>query len=266
MNSTNTQSQPQTRITLNGNTFSIALADMGQGRTYLLLHGGAGPGSVMGLAGALSLSNTARAIVPTHPGFQGQARPEWLQSVPDLASAYLAMLEAMDLKDVIVVGNSLGGWIAAEMATRKSPRVAGIVLLNAMGVESGAHGKLADMSKVSPAERTAMAFHDPAKFAIAPASPEAAAAMAENQKTLRIYGGQHFTFDPTLRARLGGIAVPALVAWGESDRIVDVAYGREFAESIPGARFVAIPEAGHLPQIEKTAAVLELLAGFPAHQ
>ena len=203
MNSTHTQSQSQsqTRITLNGNTFTLALADTGHGRIYLLLHGGAGPGSVMGLARALSLSNAARALVPTHPGFQGQARPEWLLSVPDLASAYLAMLEAMDLKDVIVVGNSLGGWIAGEMATRKSPRV---------------------------------------------------------------YGGQYFTFDPTLRARLGQIEIPALVAWGESDRIVDVAYGREFAESLPGARFVTIPEAGHLPQIEKTAAVVELLRSFPA--
>ncbi len=241
---------------------AISLTDRGAGRPYLFLHGGAGPGSMAGLAAAMA--GSARVVLPTHPGFQGQPRPEAFKTIPELASAYLALLDSMNLNGVILVGNSMGGWVASEMATRHSPRVAGLILLNALGVESGPHGKVADLSKSTPAEITAMAFYDPAKYAVAPATPEALAMVIENQKTLRVYGGAFFTYDPTLRARLAEVAIPTLVAWGSSDKIADVAYGLEYAESIPGSEFVRLPYAGHFPQIERTATVAGLIPSFLA--
>ncbi len=161
-----------------------------------------------------------------------------------------------------MVGNSFGGWIAAELALRQSPRIAGIVLLNAVGIDTGSPDKkIVDPMAIPPAERSALSFHDPERFAVVPSGPHLAV-MAENQRSLRVYAGEPFMHDPALRGRLAGISTPALVVWGESDRIVDAAYGRRWAESIPGARFELVPRAGHFPQIEQPEAVLRLLADF----
>lgn len=251
------------KLGLFAETLSFAYTDQGQGRAFLILHGGAGPASVAGLAGALAKS--ARAIVPTHPGFNGEPRPDQFTRVGDLVLAYLALIERLDLADVVVVGNSVGGWIAAELALRQSPRLAGLVLLNAVGIDTESLGRaIVDPMKLEPAERSALSFHDPQRFAIAPSGPAAAAAMASNQQTLRVYAGEPFMHDPTLRARLAQITIPALVAWGESDRIVDPEYGRLYASSIPGARFELIREAAHFPQIERLDQVVQLIGDFAA--
>ena len=177
--------------------------------------------------------------------------------------AYLALLDRLDLSGVVVVGNSLGGWIAAELALRQSPRIDAVVLLNAVGIPSDGPGtEILDPATLSPAERGAAAFHDPGKFAIVPAGPDGVAALVENQRTLRVYAGEPFMHDPTLRARLSGVRIPTLVAWGESDRIAPVAYGRLFADSIPNARFELIAEAGHFPHIERLDAVVGLISDF----
>ncbi len=252
---------PRQCLDLFAGSLPLVFEDQGAGRPFLILHGGAGPASVAGLATALS--TTARAIVPVHPGFAGEPRPEWFHRIDDLVLAYLVLLETLDLKDVVVVGNSVGGWIAVEMALRGSPRLAGVVLLNAVGIDTGAADRpIVDPMTVSPGERAALAFHDPAKFAVAPSSPAATEAMAKNQRTLRIYAGEPFMHDPALRGCLAQLRLPVLIVWGEADRIVDAAYGRRFADSIPGARFELVPGAGHFPQIERLEFVEGLIADF----
>jgi pimeloyl-ACP methyl ester carboxylesterase len=214
-----------------------------------------------GLAEALAQDGSA--IVPTHPGFDGAPRPEWFSAAEHVALAYLALIDRLDLNNVVVIGNSVGGWIAAEMALKRCPSIAAIVLLNAVGIDTGSPEKsIVDPMVLSPAERAAFAFHDPARFAIAPSGSDAAQAMAENQRTLRIYAGKPFMHDPGLRARLDGLACPALVVWGESDRIVDIDYGRRYAESMPGARFEIVARAAHFPQIEQQQEVVRLIRGF----
>ncbi|WP_230474879.1 alpha/beta fold hydrolase [Dyella monticola] len=242
-------------------TLELSFFDHGSGRPYLLLHGGAGPQSMNGLAAALQTSH--RSIAPTHPGFDGKPRPDWFGRINDLALAYLALLERLALQDVVIVGNSIGGWIAAEMALRNSPRIAGIVLLNACGIDTGSSAKqIVDPMKLSPADRAALAFHDPARYAIAPTSPAALAQMAENQGTLRVYSGEHFMHDPSLYGRLSRMPVPSLVAWGESDGIVDVAYGQRFAGAMPYSRLELVPQAGHFPHIEQLGKVVALIEAF----
>ncbi|MFT4510330.1 alpha/beta fold hydrolase [Caballeronia sp. 15711] len=240
----------------------LAFFDHGSGRTFLILHGGAGPASVSGLASALS--ENGRAIVPTHPGFAGQPQPEWFHRVDDLALAYLALLERMDARKVILVGNSFGGWIAAEMALRNSPRVAGLVLLCAVGIDAAPDGRpIMNPATLSPADRAAYAFHNPKQFAMVPTTEDGMAMMTSNQKAMLSYSDGAFMHDPTLRERLAGVTIPSKVIWGESDRIVDIEYGRRFADSIPGAHFEVIAEAGHFPQIEKLERVLSLINDLP---
>lgn len=246
-------------------TLPLAFTDLGVGTPFLLLHGGAGPASMARLADALSKRH--RAITPVHPGFDGERRPDWFRSISDLATAYLALIERMDLTGVVIVGNSAGGWIAAEMALRRSPRLAGIVLLNAVGIDPDPQGKpIFNPMTVPPAERAALAFHDPARFTAVPSTPDAMEKLARNQQTLLVYAGEPFMHDPELRGRLADLDTPVLVAWGTSDRIVDLDYGRRFAASMPGARFSAINEAGHFPQIEKVEAVRRLVEEFATEQ
>lgn len=252
---------PQQTIDLFSETLRIAFMHQGSGRAFLVLHGGAGPASVGGLSNALA--EGAQTVVPTHPGFSGEARPDWFKRIDDLVLAYLVLIEQLDLSNVVVVGNSVGGWIAAEMALRQSPRIAGMVLLNAVGIDTGsAEHPIGDPMKLPPAERAAFSFHDPQRFALAPSGPDAAAAMLRNQETLRVYAGDPFMYDPSLRTRLAQIAIPTLVMWGESDRIVDVAYGQRYASSIPNARFELVTEAGHFPHIEQQDAVVRSIRTF----
>ena len=247
-------------VSLLAETLSLSYDDAGEGRPYLLLHGGAGPGSMAGLAGALA--NSGRSILPTHPGFNAQPRPEWFHRTDDLVIAYLALIGQLGLHDVVVVGNSFGGWLAAELALRGSRRISAIVLMNAVGIEPNEEtGEIADPAKLGP-RIAEYAFHDPGRFALTPVSPEAAATMAANQKTLRVYGSEHFMYDPGLRDRLPGIQIPALFIWGESDRICTPAYGRQFSNGIPASRFELVPKAGHFPQIEQLNGVTDLIRTF----
>ena len=112
----------------------VTIAEVGSGRTALVLHGGGGPATVASIA--THLSPTMHVITPTHPGWNGTERPAWLTSVADLARAYLQLLQDEGLRDVVVVGSSLGGWIACEMALRdEGSRIAGLVLIDTGGVE-----------------------------------------------------------------------------------------------------------------------------------
>lgn len=251
------------------NTRSVSFADGltvridegGSGRPILVLHGGAGPQSVAGLAAALS--SRAHVLRPTHPGFEGEPRPEWFDSIDDLALTYLELLERLDLRNVLVIGSSVGGWIASAMAVHNVTRLAGLVLLDAVGIQVDGH-PAADASTLSPDELLAISFHNPAAFRVDPAtmSPEQARARAGNIKTLYVYDQGLNMADPKLRRRLGRVSIPALVVWGESDRIVDAEYGRAYAQALPNARFELIPEAGHLPQLEQPERLLKLVWEF----
>src|SRR5262245_14593244 len=124
---------PTTRTVALRPDLQLTLAEAGAGRPALILHGGGGPLTVAGIAG--HLSETMRAITPTHPGWDGTPRPDWLAGIGDLALAYLRYLDDTDLRDVLVVGSSIGGWIGAEMALRDGAgRISGLILIDAVGV------------------------------------------------------------------------------------------------------------------------------------
>ncbi len=244
-------------------TADLTVGQQGEGHPYLLLHGGAGPQSFAAFAGALAARGPARVIVPTHPGFAGTPRPDRLHSVAGLATLYRSLLDRLDIKDVTVVGNSIGGWIAAELALLNSPRVSGVILVNAVGIDVE-DSPVADISGLSPDELSRLSFHDPAPFRIDPATvtEQQKAAVAANRRTLGVYSGPASTAVPVLRDRLAAVTTPTLVLWGESDRIVTPAYGRAYAEAIPGAEFRLLPGAGHLPQIETPERLLTDIRAF----
>lgn len=232
------------------------------GRPILILHGGGGPQTVAGLAAALSTH--AHVLVPTHPGFAGEPRPEWFNSIDDLAFAYLELLERLNLRDVLVIGSSVGGWIASTMALRDTTHlISGLVLVNGVGIQVDGH-PIPDVSTLAPEKLAVLSFHNPAAFRVDPSSitPEQIVARKANTETLYVYDSERLGGDPKLQRRLRHVKIPVLVAWGESDRVADLEYGRAYAQSFPNARFELIPEAGHLPQIEQPVRLLKLVQEF----
>src|SRR5262249_26607129 len=169
----------------------VTVTERGAGQPVLLLHGGAGPTSVNGYADRLAWDRSVRVLTPTHPGFDGTDRPAGLTTVRHLAGVYAALLEALDLTGVTVVGNSIGGWIAAELGLLRSPRVARLVLVDAVGIEVPGH-PVVDFFTLTYPQIAKLSYHDPDAFRIDPDAlpPAAQAALAGNRATLAVYAGQ----------------------------------------------------------------------------
>src|SRR5689334_2651754 len=117
----------------------FTVEDRDRTRPFLLLHGGGGPATMSGFAALLAERSHSRVLLPTHPGFAGTPRPERLTSTRDLAAAYVALLDELDLSGVTLIGNSFGGWLAAEIALLGSPRVSGAVIVDAVGLQVDGH-------------------------------------------------------------------------------------------------------------------------------
>ncbi|MFJ9846058.1 alpha/beta fold hydrolase [Kitasatospora sp. NPDC101155] len=244
---------------------SIAIQEFGvnaDGSAVLYLHGGAGPHTMAGIATALS--EHAYGLAPTHPGFDGTPRPDGFDTVADLAEAYLDLLDELDLTGVMVMGSSLGGWIAAEMALRDTRgRIGCLVLLNAVGIRAKGEEQVLDVRTVAPGEIGKLSFANEAfRPDFASFTEDQRAVMAANQQALATYAGHTFTHDPKLRRRLHRITVPALVVWGEQDGIAPAGYGRDWADALPGGRFVPVAGAGHFPHIEQLGATLGAVGEF----
>ena len=233
-----------TTVTVHG--AGIALVDRDRTRPFLLLHGGGGSATMTGFADLLAERTHSRVLLPTHPGFGGTTRPDSLRTTRDLAAAYVALIEELDLSDVTVIGNSFGGWVAAEIALAHSPRVRGAVIVDGIGIEVEGH-PLTSVAGLAPAELHKLSFHDPAK------APRARAAGGTGPgpdiRALAAYAGPTMS-DPTLLGRLSDLDLPVQVIWGESDGIVDPEYGKAYAAALPRSTFTLVPRTGHLPQLE----------------
>ena len=240
----------------------VTVDEQGEGRPVLLLHGGGGPDTLTGFGALLAQARPARVIRPVHPGFGGTPRPEELHTVGGLAALYVALLDQLGVDDVTVAGNSIGGWIAAEMAVLSSPRVSKVILINAVGIEVPGH-PVADFFSLTMDQVFQLSFYNPAPFRIdlSTLPPAAQAAAAGNRATLATYAGTAM-LDPALAGRLATAATPTLVLWGDSDQIVDPDYGRAWAAAIPGARFQLLTNTGHMPQVETPDQALQAIWDF----
>ncbi|GLK19054.1 alpha/beta fold hydrolase [Herbiconiux flava] len=233
----------------------------------LVLHGGGGPRTVAPLVGHLGKGR--RVLASTHPGWEGTALPESLTSVAQLAADYLELL-AEEPRDggVTVVGSSIGGWIALEMAVQaaKDARferlIGSVIVIDSVGVEVAGE-PIADFFSLSPRQLAELAWHDADRGYLDPAgfSVEQRAVLAGNAHAMKAIAGSGMA-DPTLLGRLSAVSVPTLVVWGASDRVVTPSYGRALATAVPGAEFAEVEQAGHLPHLEQPAATFAVIERF----
>jgi pimeloyl-ACP methyl ester carboxylesterase len=245
----------------------VELTERGKGRPILFLHPGHPAGRVDPSARVLELlAQDARIIAPTHPGFGIGPAPRHLTSVDDLAYLYLDLMEMLNLRDCVVVGVSLGGWIAAEMAVKTTERMSHLVLADSVGIKAGDREArdIADIYAMTDKQLAEIVYADPAKMLPnTKALPESELTlMARSREATGRYAWTPYMHNPKLKQRLHRIRIPTLVLWGDSDRVVKPDYGRALAAAIPDARFASIEDAGHFPHLEQPDAFVRRIVEF----
>lgn len=234
--------------------------EAGSGPTVLFLHGAGGAESALPWLASLA-SGGLRVVAPDHPGFGRSPEPAWLDNIHDVAYAYLDFLEALDLRGVHLVGSSLGGWIALELAVRDASRLASLSVIGAAGIRPGEIAT-GDLFMWSPEDRVRRLVADPAlaeKILSLPQTPEQQDVQLRNLFTTAKLAWEPRFFDPHLEKWLHRLRLPTHVIWGDRDRLFPPEYGRRLASLIPGARFSLIERCGHLPQVEQPQALTALV-------
>jgi len=238
------------------NAVRIELIDRGHGRPILFLHPhiGLDPSTPV----LAMLAEGGRLIAPSHPGFGHSERPAGITTVDDLAYFYLDLMDALDLRDTLVIGVSLGAWIAAAIAVKSTVRMARLVLGNPVGIKVGDRETrdILDIFAMVEGEFLEKAFADPAvgRRDYRAMREDEVTVVARNREAAALYAWSPYMHDPKLKGRLHRIRIPTLVLWGAADRLVGEAYGRAFAAAVPGAEFETIAGAGHFPHVEQPKA------------
>ena len=256
----------ESTITVGGT--GVSLLRGGSGRPLLVLHEELGHPGWLSWHGDLASDHTL--LVPVHPGFGALPRADWISGVRDLAGFYSRMLREMCLGPVDVIGFSLGGWIAAEMAAADAGQFRRMALVAPTGVRPP-EGEILDLFIV-----TARAYLD--------ASVHDASATSEFAS---LYGGEETTdqfeawedaraesarlawkpymHNPSLPHLLEGIqGLPTLIVWGREDRIVPLSAGQVYNRAIAGSELLVFDNCGHRPEIEHTSQFVNRVRGFLA--
>jgi pimeloyl-ACP methyl ester carboxylesterase len=242
----------------------LELVRLGRGRPLLMLCSE----EALELAAPVlnTLAEQYELIIPSPPGFGRSDRPEWVMSPDDISYVYLDLVDALGLKDAVVLGASLGGWIAAEMATKNDGFIAQLILVSPYGVKFGGPTErdIADIWMLPAGEVLRRKWFDPVKgtrdFKSMP--EDALAIVARNNESFARFCWEPYMHNPKLPHRLHRVKVPTLLVCGANDGITSPAYGSRYAKLIAGAELAVIPEAGHYPHLEQPAKFMEHLRAF----
>ena len=240
----------------------VDLLSDGAGPPLLFLHGAGGGGRWLEFQERLAKSHAV--LMPSHPGHGGSPAAEWIEHISDLAFHYLDLLDGERLERVHLVGASFGGWIAAELATMASHRLASLTLIDPVGIKVDGWIYPFIFGMELP-EVVATIFHRPEMaLALAPKdqSVDTLVELYRQSAALARVAWNPYLYDPRLKRRLARIAVPTLLAWGEHDRLAPLACAEAWRKEIPGARLLTFAQSGHVPHLEEAAAVAAAVTEF----
>jgi len=212
------------------------------------------------------LAKKYRVIMPSMPGFNGSILPDSIRSIEDMSYLYLDLLDAMKLQDVSVIGFSVGGWLACEIATKNDARLKKLILVDPVGIKNGGpydrdiediyYNKFEVVKKFK--------FHDVRKdprVLIEMTDAEALNEARARETTARICWDPYF-HNPSLRYRLNRVKLKTLLIWGKNDGIVKPAYGRGYSKKILGSKMITIAKAGHFPHVEQPKEFIQHVRAF----
>lgn len=233
----------------------------GSGEPLLFLHGAAGAAGWLPFME--SLSKEYDVIVPEHPGFGASDTPEWLDNIGDLAYFYLDVIDHLGLENINLVGTSIGGWIAAELATRNSDKIKSLTLVAPAGIHVKGVKK-GDVFLWSPEETVQNLFHNQelAKAMPQPANEEELLVVLKNRMTTAKLSWNPRFHNPDLQKWLHRISVPTVIVWGNEDKLLPAAYGPAYQALIPNSVLETFSECGHLPHVEKQAEFISKVTNF----
>jgi pimeloyl-ACP methyl ester carboxylesterase len=246
----------------------VRLFSAGDGPPLVFLHGAGGIERWLPFFDLLAARYTVMA--PEHPGFGGSDNPPFIRNVSDVAMYYLDFLDdlaaASGGEKIHLIGQSLGGWIAAELATRNCSHLKSLTLLAPAGIR--VKGVLSGDNFIWSAEETARNLvHDQAHADRAIAAGAALTEVEAERALVNRYaaaklGWEPRWFNPALECWLHRIKAPALVLWGAEDKVLPAQYAEVWRAEIPGAVVEIIPACGHLMHVEQAEFVANRVLGF----
>jgi pimeloyl-ACP methyl ester carboxylesterase len=239
----------------------------GSGRDLVFLHGAGGVTAEDPFLNALAARHHVYA--PLIPGYGDSDEAPEIRDMLDFTLHSWDVVEALGLKDPILVGHSMGGMIAAEMAAIAPNDLSRLALIAPAGLWDDDH-PVVDMFSTLPFEMPQLLFHDAeAGAAILTAGRNVEdpgflqAYLVTNARQLGMAGRILFPIpERGLAQRLYRIKARTVIVWGDSDRLISPTYAHAFKKGIAGSQLVSIPEAGHMVIVEKTAQVVEAVSSL----
>jgi pimeloyl-ACP methyl ester carboxylesterase len=244
----------------------VQIMEGGEGEALLYLHSAYGENLWMPFHE--KLAQQFRVIAPAHPGFAMTEGIEEISSMEDVAFHYVDLLDSLNLDAVNIVGVSLGGWMAAEFATRYPHRVKKLVLGAPAGLWLDEHPMTDLFAALNSTEKMRrINFHDPDSLLAQMLIPDEASDLekAEAYKALSVTARlfwNPFGHNPKLAGRLRRINSPTLILWGDDDQLIPNVYAEEWVRQINHSRAVTIKDCGHLLMFEGEAEFVSAVTDF----
>jgi pimeloyl-ACP methyl ester carboxylesterase len=247
---------------------TVELRRGGSGTPVLVIHGELGvPGWLESFA---QLAEHHDVIVPSLPGYGRSTRPDWIMGVHDLAAWVTWFARDIDLRTPVnVIGCSLGGWVAAEIATVAPQFFNKMVLVGAMGIKPE-QGEIFDYFLESGLTGLRRAFHRPEQSSAFMRywgnewTPEETDLVEQHREMTCRIAWKPYMHSLTLRHLLPGVSTPTLLLWGGEDAITPINSGEIYQRAIPRSRLVVIEDCGHMPEMEKPTEFAGLIENFLA--
>jgi len=210
-----------------------------------------------------ALSQNFHIFAPDIPGFGLTERPDWMRDMSDYILYFRDLLNTLDLDKPVLVGHSLGGWMAAELAVWYPERVKKLVLSNAAGIRvKGA--LIAHLFAMNPLELLNTCFDDlMAATPLMPAEFNTDYLLSQYRQRVTLASlAWNPHYDPKLERRLASITCPTLIVWGANDRLIPPVYGDAFQRAIPNSELVKLEGTGHMPMFEKPEQWTRVISEF----